>query len=95
MELIGERKGEDEDGGALPLSRYRVRERAGGGEAPLFTCGEAERSRRGKCCSCCCWGGLFPICKLKRSGEKKGFFKNRYKKDFFSKIGVEEKVKTF
>ncbi len=34
--------------------------KVGGGY--LFTCGEADRSRHGKCCSsssccCCCWGG--------------------------------------
>ncbi len=32
----------------------------------LFTCGEADRSRHGKCCSssCCCWGDHFHFTSL-------------------------------
>ncbi len=49
----------------------------------IFTCGEADRSRQGKCCSssscCCCWGDHFHFTSLmytqKGCEKKKNFVK--------------------
>ncbi len=54
----------------------------------LFTCGEADRSRHGKCCSscccCCCWGDHFHFTSLmytqKGCEKKQTLSKNRCEK---------------
>ncbi len=64
----------------------RVWSLPGRGIATLFTCGEADRSRHGKCCSssCCCWGDHFHFTSLMYT--QKGF----EKKNLCQKIGVKK-----
>ncbi len=65
----------------------------------FVTCGEADRSRHGKCCSssccCCCWGDHFHFtslmytqkgCEKKKLCQKIGV----KKENFFQKIGVKK-----
>ncbi len=55
---------------------------------PLFTCGEADRSRHGKCCSscccCCCWGDHFHFTSLMYTQ------KGCEKKNLCQKVGVKK-----
>ncbi len=74
------------------------RRRNGGGKANIrfperiesfFTCGEADRSRHGKCCSsccccCCCWGDHFHFTSLMYTQ------KGCEKKNLCQKIGVKK-----
>ncbi len=85
---------------SLPsLSLRGDRRRDGKGKVVFFTCGEADRSRHGKCCSsccCCCWGDHFHFTSLmstQKGCEKKNLCqKNRCEKGklFFNKVGVKK-----